>query len=187
MKNSLLCPFFLMLSSTITCTTTAELEFIQSSNSDLTTQNNAFDANSFLKLIEEYTHLTKIEPKNVSEELAITSLIGRLTEENLRIETEIKHSKILNNGILPKKTEDRLRQCSDSTKTALRELYKRQGLVRSLAKNTAESTEPIQNPTGSMFFGPGRLSASYQFVRNIFPSRTHIKECLLQAPMLTSC
>ena len=184
MKNSLLCVLCLLLAETIAHAPTETIEFIQSTITDTSALIGSFDAHAFLKLMEEYTQFTKTAPKRVSEKLAIKDLVERLTQETAQIEKEIKNTKL--HGALPKKLEDRLKQCNDSAKTALRELHKRENLVEILAQNSPEYSEPIPQVPATLL-GSTKLNASYQFVKNIFPAKTNLKENLAETPYLTNC
>lgn len=188
MKNSLLCVLCLLLGSATAYTSPQDSDVFSLDTHNLTFNSpSPFDASTFLKLIEEYTNFTKKPVTNGSEDLAITSLIDRMTHANTQIEIEIKCTKTMNMGAPSKKADERLRNYSDSAKTALKELHKRQNLVRSFAKNSYDLIKETTVAAPARFFGTQKLHASYHYVKNMLPAKSRIQECLLNAPMLTSC
>ena len=143
-----------------------------------TTEFHNFNPINFVKLIEEYTHFTKQEPQNPSEELIINQLIQRLSAQNLNIEEEIQHNKTFYNGATPKPVAMRLRQYNDAAKTALKELYKRQNKVKILAQNLLHHEHPTTHVAFDDMLHEHKTTLS---------TRQRIKDCFLQFPILTSC
>lgn len=186
MKNSLLCALCLLLSMTTAYTSPETHEPAQETPLESQPHPTTFDQHAFLGLIEEYTHFTKTAPTNGSEECAISGLIDRLLDATAQIEFEIRNSKLAYNAASNRRSDERLRQYSDSAKTALRELNRRHGFVRALAQNSPEALAHT-SPNAYRFVSLEHLNASYQSVKNILPARTRIKDCLLNSPMLTTC
>lgn len=136
-----------------------------------------FDANALVKLLEEYTHFTKTEPQNISEDYTISKLIEGLSAHSHQLETEIQTSKTSHEGSAPKNIETKLRQYYDSVKIALKELHKRQQRVRILAQNLLNHEHEITH------------IALRENLRDshALPVAQKLRECLLQSPLVSSC
>jgi hypothetical protein len=171
MNILLLCALFLLSHSTIVATPTNE----PSNMSELSLIDEPFNAATFLHLLENYTNFTKTEPLNIAEDDKITALIEQLSTQATYIDIEIKNNKVLYGGIVPKKIDDKLRQYSDAAKTALKELHKRQSRVRFMSQQIATPVTMALE------------TSSYQSVKTAFSTKSRIRECLLQSPILTSC
>jgi hypothetical protein len=189
MKNSLLRLICLLLglATTHVSATDGETLSLQTHNLTFNTPP-SFNTNTFLQLIEEYTNFTKKPATNSAEESAIASLIDRIAQASSQIEREIKNTKELHAGSFPQKANERLRNYSDSAKIALKELHKRQTLVRSFTPQTSyERIEETTQNNYSTFFSTHKLHASYHYVKNMLPEKSRLQECLLNAPLFTSC
>lgn len=172
MKTLFLCTLVLSLATNLSSTTPLS---IQQQQSVLST---TFDAGTVMQLLEEYTHVTRTEPQNISEEQTISELIAGLSTQSSRIEEEIRNNKLAHNGLTPKNIENKLRQYQESVRTALKELHKRQNRVRVLAQNLLRHDRDI---THFAFHEQNTLST-----RTFSPSQ-RLRDSLLQSPLLSTC
>jgi|GEM_PF-4372071 len=174
MKTLFLCALSLLAITTPSLGFTTHIEQTSLHNPVTNAQ---FDANALVKLLEEYTHFTKTEPQNISEDCTISKLIEGLSAQSHQLETEIQTNKTTYEGATPKNIETKLRQYYDSVKIALKELHKRQQRVRILAQNLLSHEHEITH----IAFRENRLDS------RILPVAQRLRDSLLQSPLVSSC